>query len=61
MAVPKKRQSKSRRRKRRAVYMQMDAPPVVACPNCSEPKLPHRLCENCGHYGGQKIIDVDDE
>ncbi len=43
MALPKKRHSKSRRDKRRT-HWKLDAPSVVACPQCSQPKLPHRVC-----------------
>jgi large subunit ribosomal protein L32 len=58
MAVPKKKQSKSRRNKRRANHDRMAAPSVVLCPRCSEPKLPHRVCPNCGTYNGREVPGV---
>ncbi len=61
MAVPKKRQSPTRRNKRRANHDRMAAPAVVICSNCSEPKLSHRVCPACGHYNGQKVIEVPEE
>lgn len=25
-------------------------PGFARCPRCNQPKLPHRVCGNCGHY-----------
>ena len=61
MAVPKKRQSNSRRNKRRANHDKTTAPSVNDCPQCSEPKLPHRICPNCGHYNGRLVIETEEE
>ncbi len=61
MAVPKKRQSNSRRNKRRANHDKTTAPTVVDCPQCSEPKLPHRVCPNCGYYAGRQVIETAEE
>lgn len=55
MAVPKRKTSKARRDKRRTHY-KLTAPQLVECPNCHEPKLPHRVCPNCGHYGGRQVV-----
>lgn len=57
MAVPKKRTSKQRKRKRRTHYK---AEPVAVhtCPKCGDPKMPHRVCPSCGHYGGRAVLDV---
>ncbi|MBW2732631.1 MAG: 50S ribosomal protein L32 [Deltaproteobacteria bacterium] len=61
MAVPKKRQSRSRRNKRRANHDRTTAPTIVECSNCSEPKLPHRVCPSCGHYKGTEVLQMEDE
>jgi large subunit ribosomal protein L32 len=61
MAVPKKRQSKMRRDKRRANHDKMTAPTVILCPRCSEPKLPHRICPSCGYYAGRQVIEISEE
>ena len=55
MAVPKQKQSHSRTNKRRS---QHKITPLArhSCPNCHEPKLPHRVCRNCGHYKGREIV-----
>lgn len=55
MAVPKRRMSKARTRSRRANWKTV-APTVNTCPRCHEPKLPHRVCGNCGWYKGRLVI-----
>jgi large subunit ribosomal protein L32 len=54
MAVPKRRQSSSRRDKRRATHA-IEAPKVNVCPNCGQPKRPHHACANCGTYKGREV------
>ena len=54
MAVPKKKQSKSRRDKRRAQHG-IASPRVNVCPNCQQPKQPHRMCPTCKHYRRREI------
>ena len=46
MALPKRRQSKTRGKKRRTHYK---SGPVAttACPQCGQTKMPHRACPNC--------------
>lgn len=61
MAVPKKRQSQMRRNKRRANHDRTSPPTVVECPNCSEPKVPHRVCPSCGHYKGTEVLQLEDD
>ncbi len=61
MAVPKKRQSNTRRNKRRANHDRMTAPTVGACPQCGEPRLPHRICPSCGYYNGRQVIEIPEE
>jgi large subunit ribosomal protein L32 len=58
MAVPKKKQSKTRTAKRRATWK---AAPTAysACPQCKQPKQPHRVCGNCGYYAGRQAIEVE--
>jgi large subunit ribosomal protein L32 len=55
MAVPKKRSSKARGRKRRTHY-KISAPTVTVCPKCQEPRLPHTVCKECGTYKGKVMI-----
>jgi large subunit ribosomal protein L32 len=51
MAVQQRRNSKTRRDKRRTHY-KLTAPTLVKCPVCGEMKLPHHACPNCGNVGG---------
>ncbi|MGE5238940.1 MAG: 50S ribosomal protein L32 [Chloroflexota bacterium] len=57
MANPTHRHCRTRRDKRRANW-KGQAPHLVACPECSEPKLPHRVCLNCGSYSGKKVLEI---
>jgi len=52
MANPKHRTSKSRR---------LSAPAFAECPQCHQPKLPHRICPNCGYYKNREVIKVEAE
>jgi len=56
MAVPKRRTSATRRDKRRSPNMKMKAPGLCICPQCHQPKLPHRVCPNCNYYDGQDVL-----
>jgi large subunit ribosomal protein L32 len=59
MPNPKRRHSKSRSRKRRA-HDALHRVTATACPNCQQPKLPHRVCPKCGYYGGRQVIEVEE-
>jgi large subunit ribosomal protein L32 len=56
MAVPKRKQSKMKGRKRRTHYTAL-TPTVVKCSNCGEPKRPHHVCLACGTYRGRQILE----
>jgi large subunit ribosomal protein L32 len=60
MAVPKRRTSKSKRNKRRA-HDAIGTPARSVCPQCREPKAPHRVCPHCGTYRGREIVQTDEE
>ena len=55
MAVPKRKTSKERKRKRRSHHA-LSAPNVIECPECKEPRLSHRACPACGFYNGFKVV-----
>lgn len=58
MALPKRRISKARGRKRRAGWMRLTVKNIVECPQCHEPKLPHRICPECGYYKNREVVDM---
>ncbi len=60
MAVPKQKTSKARRDKRRS-HDALARPAQSTCPQCGAPKLPHRVCGQCGSYKGRTIIETDEE
>ncbi len=60
MALPKYKVSRARGRRRRTHY-KLNAPTLVACPQCREMKLAHRVCKNCGSYNGRQVIVMDDD
>ncbi|MCJ7642483.1 MAG: 50S ribosomal protein L32 [Desulfobacterales bacterium] len=60
MGVPKRRQSPSRRDKRRA-HDRLISPQVTLCPQCHEPLLPHHICLHCGFYKGKEVVPVEEE
>ena len=55
MAVPKRRHSKTRGRKRRA-HDFITLPNPSACPQCGEAKMPHAVCPSCGTYQGRQVV-----
>ncbi|UCD05507.1 MAG: 50S ribosomal protein L32 [candidate division WOR-3 bacterium] len=60
MAVPKRRHSRSRRDKRRS-QKKVRPRSYVECPKCHSPKLPHRICPNCGNYNNKLVVPPKEE
>jgi len=56
MAHPKRRHSHSRKNKRRA-HDALSVPSLALCPNCGDPKQPHRVCPECGFYREKQVIE----
>ncbi len=59
MAVPKKKVSKQRKRKRRTHY-KAQMPHLVPCQTCGAMKQPHRVCPECGTYRGEQVVEVEE-
>jgi len=60
MANPKHKISRTRRDKRRA-QRRLEPVQILLCPQCHEPKLPHRTCLSCGTYAGRQVLPVVEE
>ena len=56
MAVPKRRTSKARRRKRFATWSEVTTVAVVRCKNCNGKHRPHVACPYCGYYKGREVM-----
>jgi large subunit ribosomal protein L32 len=55
MANPKNRFSKARTARRRANW-KLEKPNVLECPKCHAPKMPHRVCPECGFYKNREAV-----
>ena len=59
MAVPKKKNSVSRKGLRRAgQHHKLYRKFPQACPNCGDSVLPHHVCPSCGHYKGKQVFEI---
>ena len=57
MAVPKRKTTPSKRGMRRSHHA-LKRTSYIECDNCGALHLPHHVCDACGYYRGNKIIDV---
>ena len=57
--LPKQKQSRTRRDKRRT-HDSLKASNAVQCSNCGEMRLPHRACPDCGYYKGREVFEVEE-
>ena len=55
MAVPKKKMSRSRTRRRKAQW-KVAPPSLATCSQCGAKHVPHRACKECGMYNGREVI-----
>jgi large subunit ribosomal protein L32 len=60
MAQPKRRTSKSKKRKRRT-HHSLTSPNLIQCSNCGVFIMPHRICPECGYYKGREIVVIEEE
>ena len=58
MALPKRRISKARGRKRRTHWV-LPLPTLIECAHCGEKKRSHRVCPHCGYYQGMEVQEVE--
>lgn len=55
MGIQKHRRSRKSGAQRRA-HWKARAVTLVACPQCHQLMRPHRVCANCGYYGGREVV-----
>lgn len=55
--LPVRKKSKMRKRTRRAHHA-LRGVQLIACPQCSQAKLPHAACQNCGYVNGHVSVKV---
>ncbi len=60
MALQKRRLGPARIHHRRSAWMRRAGRKVMVqnCPNCGEPRIPHRICSSCGFYKGRVMMNV---
>lgn len=58
MPVPKRKTSRAVRDQRRS-HDALPMPATSTCPQCHQPKPPHRVCPACGYYKGREVIETD--
>jgi len=57
VALPKRRHSAARGRKRRT-HWKLAKTSLSNCPQCKQPKLPHKVCVVCGFYDGRQVVEI---
>ncbi|MEM7811528.1 MAG: 50S ribosomal protein L32 [Planctomycetota bacterium] len=60
MAVPKRKISKARKRKRRS-HMAVTPMNVPQCPQCDDRVPTHVVCPTCGYYMGRTLVDTEED
>ncbi|MCH2571346.1 MAG: 50S ribosomal protein L32 [Planctomycetota bacterium] len=60
MAVPRRRHSRARTRKRRSHHA-MKSPALHDCPQCQQPTPPHHICIHCGTYRGRTVAIEEED
>ena len=60
MPVPKRKATKSKKGLRKAGKAKKQFT-LSKCPECGFPKLPHRVCDNCGFYGEKQVFEFEEE
>lgn len=58
MPVPKRKTSRTVRDQRRS-HDALVAPSLSVCPQCHQPKPPHRVCPSCGYYKGKEVVETE--
>lgn len=57
MAVPKRKTSKMKSRRRKASHRH-PLTSAAPCAECGAPTIPHRVCASCGTYRGRQVLTI---
>ncbi|MBU0546647.1 MAG: 50S ribosomal protein L32 [Patescibacteria group bacterium] len=57
MAVPRGKHTKGKRGDIRMHHF-IKEPSLISCPKCGVLKKPHFVCESCGYYKKEEVINV---
>jgi len=57
MPVPKKHGTHGKTGRRRS-HLALKQQGLSSCSHCNQPKLPHRMCANCGYYNEVEVENV---
>ena len=57
MALPKRKHSVQRGRKRRT-HWKISKTNLAACPQCKQLKADHQVCKICGYYDGRQVVEI---
>jgi len=61
MAVPARKTSKSKSRKRYKSNSKVQLIPYNICKNCKNPKIPYYICNSCGFYNSRSILNIKEK
>jgi len=59
MGIQKHRRSRKSGATRRG-HWKARAVALVECSQCHQPMRPHRVCANCGYYGGREVVKQEE-
>lgn len=59
MPVPKRKTSRAVRDSRRGGNNNVKSMTLSECPQCHQPKAPHRVCPTCGYYKGREVVETE--
>lgn len=60
MALPKRKHSHSRTRKKRA-HHGVKSSALSVCPQCRSSKPSFQVCPVCGYYKGKKVLEIKEK
>ena len=56
--LPKRKIAHARQAERRQ-HLKLSSQALMECPQCHNPKTPHRACPTCGYYNGRQAVVIE--